>query len=254
MDLIETSRATSKLVCLTSRATESIASEFRRLARKGVWRDRRRSSATSRIASDDLTMSRRRKAPRSSGFSLVEVMIVIALVALISAVAIPSLSNVLRSSRDEFPRHLALSLREARDRAMLQHKLLRLRLDFDGQQYWFEEAPANYLKPKAADTRALSERDKEEQKKQETDSFREVTELAKEHQKMPKGLRLMEVISPRVREPIREGVADVYLYDNGNTDGVTIHFEDEEKVRSAIRLHPITGQSKFMLGYEEGKP
>lgn len=180
-------------------------------------------------------------------------MIVIALVALISAVAIPSLSNVLRSSRDEFPRHLALSLREARDRAMLQHKLLRLRLDFDGQQYWFEEAPANYLKPKAAD-RGMSEADKEAQKKSETDSFREVTELAKEKQKIPKGLRLMEVISPRVREPLREGIADVYFYDNGNTDGVTIHFEDEEKVRSAIRLHPITGQSKFMLGYEEGKP
>jgi len=160
---------------------------------------------------------------------------------------------VLRSSRDEFPRHLSLSLREARDRAMLQHKLLRLRLDFDGQQYWFEEAPANYLKPKAVD-RNMSEADREAQSKNDADSFRQVTELAKEKQKLPKGLRLTEVISPRHRDPQREGITDVYFYDNGNTDGVTIHFEDEEKVRSAIRLHPITGQSKYLMGYEEGKP
>lgn len=188
------------------------------------------------------------------GFSLVEVMIVIALVALISAVAIPSLSNVLRSSRDEFPRHLALSLREARDRAMLQHKLIRLRLDFEGQQYWFEEAPGNYLKPAPVASRALSERDQEAQKKQEGEAFRQVTELAKEKQKLPKGLRIAEVISPRQREPIREGIADIFFYDNGNADGATIHFEDDEKIKSAIRLHPITGQSKYMMGYEEGKP
>jgi type II secretory pathway pseudopilin PulG len=180
-------------------------------------------------------------------------MIVIALIALISAVAIPSLSNVFRSSREEFPRHLAISLREARDRAMLQNKLVRLRLDFDGQQYWFEEAPANYLKPKAVNN-ALSEREKDEQKKAEGEAFREVTELAKEKQKVPRGMKLFEVISPRLKQPQRDGVADVYFYDNGNTDGATIHFEDEEKTRQSIKLHPITGQSKIVAGYEEGKP
>lgn len=186
------------------------------------------------------------------GFSLIEVMIVIALIALISAVTVPSLTGVFRTSTESFARRLSLQLREARDRAMLQDKLLRLRVNLDAQEYWLEEAPSNYLLPKPA-ARSASALEKEEAEKKESASFRQVSEITSDKQKIPKGLRIVEIISPRRKEPFREGTADVYFYNNGSTDGVTLHFETDEKVRQAVQLHPVTGQSKLVAGWEEGK-
>lgn len=187
------------------------------------------------------------------GFSLIEVMIVIALVALISAVTIPSLTGVFRTSTESFARRLSLQLREARDRAMLQDKLLRLRVNLDSQEYWLEEAPSNYLLPKNGAARGDSALEKEEAEKKETAAFRQVTEITGDKQKVPKGLKIVEIISPRRKEPFREGTADVYFYNNGSTDGATLHFETDEKVRQAVQLHPVTGQSKLIAGWEEGK-
>jgi len=187
------------------------------------------------------------------GFSLVEVLIVIALVALVTAVGIPAFNSAFRTSKESFARKMAVMLREARDRAMLNDKLVRLRIDLDKQEYWMEEAPSNYMLRKEA-PRGLSERDKEERAKQEGSAFRQLKELTAEKVPMPNGLKITEVITPREKDPVREGQTDVYFFANGNADGVSIHFEDDEQVRQSLKLHPVTGHSTLKLGYEEGKP
>jgi type II secretory pathway pseudopilin PulG len=179
-------------------------------------------------------------------------MIVIALIALVSAVAIPTLNGVFRTSRDSFARTMALTLREARDRAMLQDKLIRLRLDLDKQQYWLEEAPGSYLKPKAVDNN-LSERERQDRDKADGSAFRMVGELTKSKIDAPKGLKILEVISPRAKEPLVSGIVDVYFYSNGNSDGSSIHFKTDEDLKQTIRLHPVTGQAKIMAGFPEEK-
>lgn len=194
-----------------------------------------------------------RVARASRGFSLVEVLIVIALVALVTAVGIPAFNSAFRTSKESFARKMAVMLREARDRAMLNDKLVRLRIDLDKQEYWMEEAPSTYMLRKEA-PRGLSEREKEEQAKQEASSFRQLKELTAEKVPMPNGLKITEVITPRQKDPVREGQTDVYFFSNGNADGVSIHFEDDEHVRQSLRLHPVTGHSTLKLGYEEGKP
>jgi prepilin-type N-terminal cleavage/methylation domain-containing protein len=189
---------------------------------------------------------------RAFGFSLIEVLIVIALVALMTAVGIPALNRVFRASNDSFARKIAVTLREARDRAMLNDKLLRLRIDFEKQQYWFEEAPASFLVAKKSDKdQWLTERQREEQAKKDAESFRMVKELAEDKISLPSGLKITEVINPRVKGKQTEGLADIYFYANGHTDGAKIHLESEEKSRMEITLHPVTGQSKMEMGYED---
>jgi prepilin-type N-terminal cleavage/methylation domain-containing protein len=192
------------------------------------------------------------RATKSKGFSLIEILIVIALLALITAVGIPSINNAFRTSKESFGRKMAITLREARDRAMLTDKLVRLRIDFENQEYWLEEAPSSYLLPKPPE-RGLSEREQEARNKKEEGSFRLLKEITQEKIKMPPGLKIIEVISPRSKLPIKEGIADVFFYNNGSTDGAAIHLEDDENVKQSLKLHPVTGHSKLELGYEEGK-
>lgn len=177
----------------------------------------------------------------------------IALVALVTAIGIPAFNSAFRTSKESFARKMAVMLREARDRAMLNDKLVRLKIDLDKQEYWMEEAPSNYMVRKEV-PRGLSEREKEEQAKQETAAFRQLSELTSQKVPMPNGLRITEVITPRQKDPVREGQAEVYFFNNGSTDGASIHFEDDEQVRQSLKLHPVTGHSKLTLGYEEGKP
>lgn len=184
------------------------------------------------------------------GFSLIEVLIVIALVALMTTVGIPSLNNAFRTSNDSYARRMAVSLREARDRAMLTDKLIRFRVDFEKQETWFEEAPSTYLRAKASDKK-FNEREKEEMDKKEQNAFRMVTELSAEKQKLPNGLKVISIDHPRFKSPITEGVADIYFYANGSTDGAKIFFETDEGVKQKIILHPVTGQSKLELGGKE---
>ncbi len=139
-------------------------------------------------------------------------------------------------------------LREARDRAFLTDKLIRLRIDMEKQQYWLEEAPGNYLMPKAPD-KNLSEREKEDLEKKEAGSFRMVKEITKEKRDLPKGVKLVEVLSPRAKLPLTEGTIDVFFYNNGGADAITMHFEDEEKNKQSLILHPVTGQSKTKPGF-----
>lgn len=188
-------------------------------------------------------MTKTSRATNNSGFSLLEVLIVIALIAFVSALGVSSLTSAFRAGKDSFPRHLALTLREARDRAMLRDQIIRLRLDLDKQEYWMEEAPGNYLLPKTVD-RNLSERDREARDKADANTFKEMKDLVNGHQSMPQGLKIAEVVTPRLKDPRVDGVVDVYFYNNGSADGVKIIFEDEEGPRQALRLHPITGQSR----------
>jgi general secretion pathway protein H len=188
---------------------------------------------------------------KSAGFTLIEILIVIGLIALVTAVAVPSLTNVFRASAESFAKQTALLLREARDRALLTDKLIRLRIDLDKQELWLEEAPSSYMLPKPKD-RLGDSREEEEKAKLEADAFRMVKQLTKEKRPVPKGIRITEVITPRQKDPVKEGVVDVYFFNNGNADGVSIRFETDEKTAQGLTLHPVTGQSR--IGPAEAKP
>lgn len=181
------------------------------------------------------------------GFSLVEILIVIGLLALIVATGVPAFNSAFRASKESFARKMALLMRETRDRALLADKLIRLRIDFEKQEYWLEEAPSNYLLAKPPE-RSLSERDQEARDKKEAGSFRLLKELTPEKVEIPKGLKIIEVRTPRSKTPVTEGVADVYFYNNGSTDGVTVLFEDDETMKQRLILHPVTGHSKLEAG------
>lgn len=178
------------------------------------------------------------------GFTLIEVLVVIGLVALVTGVFIPSFVSAFREKGESTARKLAVTMGEARDRAMLTDKLVRLKADLDKQTLTFEEAPSSYLVAKQAD-RPPSDREREDQDKKEAATFQPATELMKDPMQLNESLKLVQLKSPRYKTPLKEGTGYVYFFNNGSTDGATLFFETNDKVKEAITVHPITGQSKI---------
>lgn len=181
---------------------------------------------------------------RERGFSLIEVLIVIGLVALVTGMGVSSLTSAFRTSAEAFARQLSMQIGQARDRAYLADKLVRLRVDFGKQTFMIEEAPSNFLVPKTPD-KDLSEREKEELAKKEEGVYSPIPELMSSPREMPTGLKMTEVTSSRLRKPAKEGIVDIYFFANGNNDGATLYFETDEQVGYAIRMHPVTGLTRF---------
>lgn len=185
------------------------------------------------------------------GFTLLEVLVAIAIVALVALVAIPTFNYVFRASADSFTQQTGTLLREARDRAILQRKVVRVRFDLGAQEFWAEEGPATLLLPPAVREATHSAREKEsdeEKRKNQNDSFRLLKELTGKKRKLPGGVRVNQVINPRLKDPIFEGVADVYFFPNGSSEGVILVFEDSEKMNRSLLVHPITGTSRIRRG------
>jgi general secretion pathway protein H len=178
------------------------------------------------------------------GFSLLEILVVIGLMALMTGVFIPSFSDAFRTKGESVARKLALTMGQARDRALLTDKLIRLKIDFEKQTLTLEEANSGYLIAKTPD-HTPSQREKEEAEKKEKDTFHQATELQDKPMELPDGLKVIEVKSARYKKPVTEGTAYVFFFNNGNTDGATIYFETAQKVHQAIILHPITGLSRL---------
>ncbi len=191
------------------------------------------------------------RATNPRGFSIIEVLIVIGLVALITTVGLPALNSAFRTNTDAFIRQTALIMGQARDRAMLTDKLVRLRIDFEKQTMSLEQAPSTYLVPKAPE-RPLTGREKGEDEEKENGAYGPSREIMKEPREMPKDLKIIQVDSPRFKKPATEGLVDVYFFNNGHTDGATIYIKSDENVYKAIVLHPLTGTSRLIDKKPEG--
>lgn len=188
---------------------------------------------------------------KDGGFSLIEILVVIGLMALITGVFVPSFTSIFRLKGEGVARKIALMMGEARDRALLADKLIRLKVDFTSQTLTLEEASSRSLVPRPKEG-SLTEREKEELARKEAEAFRPVSEIMKKPLKLPEGLRIIQVSSPRYKKPVTEGIATVYFFSNGSTDGATLYFETDERVKQAVVLHPVTGLSRLEAKGPEG--
>jgi prepilin-type N-terminal cleavage/methylation domain-containing protein len=79
---------------------------------------------------------------RSFGFTMVELMVVVGIISLVCAVAIPQLApSIAFSNHEGAARHLAGFGRGAMGRATLLHERMTVKIDLDSQEYWCERWP-----------------------------------------------------------------------------------------------------------------
>lgn len=189
------------------------------------------------------------KRSSSRGFTLIEIMVVVALIALISAFTIPTIATVFGRSVDEFAQELSGLFRECRDYALLKDKIVRIRFDLDKQQYWIEDGPATILLPSGEAAEKAKEDQKRDPEKNKS-PFRIAKELQRDKKKIPSGIKLVEVLSPRFPQPIKEGEADFFYFPNGMSEAAVLHLEaGKDDVKRSLVVHPLNGTSKLVEGF-----
>lgn len=172
------------------------------------------------------------------------------LIALISAVAIPTLSTVFTVTVEEFTRELSGLFRECRDTALLKDKIVRVRFDLDKQEYWVEEGPSNLLLPAVTEQKTEREKQDEAEKKS---PYRIAKEIMKKPKAIPRGVKLVEVLTPRLKSPVTSGEVDFFYFPNGLAENALLRFEaNDGQNRKTLIIHPINGTSKLVDGFVTG--
>jgi len=96
---------------------------------------------------------------RQKGFTLVEMMVVIAVIALIAVFALPKLTNYFKLSLNSATRNIATMVRETYNSTALTGNIHRVVYDLKDHAYWVESGPPNVLLD-TADSKEKDERRK----------------------------------------------------------------------------------------------
>lgn len=190
-----------------------------------------------------------------NGFSLVELMVVVALMALIGTMAIPSISNVFKISLGSTTRDLATTVRYAYNAAMMTKKVHRLVYDLKEEKYWVEVGPQNMLM-ETEETRAKSERaskffskiDEEELKKKKAaeSNFSLATYVTRKKNELPRGVEFEDVKTEQAKAPFTEGVVYTHFFPHGIIEQTVIHLKDTSNHHSTLIIAPTVGRTKVI--------
>lgn len=113
----------------------------------------------------------------SAGFTLIEIVIVLAIVALVASMGVGALRSLSRSDLRAESSHLAGAMRYLFDRASTTGKTHRLVLDLEGGRYWAEVTDDKFYIPRDVETPEETRR-REETEAQEDEERRQAEEKA----------------------------------------------------------------------------
>lgn len=186
---------------------------------------------------------------RQKGFSILEVLISLTLIAILTAIIIPSTQYAFRTSLDSFTVSWAGLFREARDHAILKNVVVRVRFDLDKQSYWVEEAPGVFLLDKLSrEVQEREESEKEEEEESEEETIFTKSDISKEKQ-IPEGIRMVSIVSPETKEIIENGLGEIYYFPHGIAETAILNIEDIDGNRRNLTVNPLTGKTKVENGF-----
>lgn len=198
---------------------------------------------------------------QSRGFTLVELMIAVAVIAVLAAAVVPSVASLSGADARKAAGELAGSLRYLFDTAALRHATCRMVLDLDGRSYGAECAPrlvgvARGEQAAAADDEALEsrfpdERDAERRRLLAGSRFGAFTDRLLAKRELPGRTEIRTVRVEGRREPVAEGKAYVHFFPGGQAERAFIEVADGATLYTVV-VEPFTGRARVVTGPVEG--
>lgn len=188
---------------------------------------------------------RPRDRSRSSGFTLIEIMIVLAIVAALIATAAPRLLRRDKNVRSVV-RHFIVLGKEVRNRARLSNATMRLVIELDPQKprYWVEKSSGpKLLDPDAEDA---DRRDEDEEEEGKPKDWQTDTVLTKNPKELPDGLYFGSVETLNMKAPVTEGTAYIHFFPEGLMEAAAVQITDREKLTWTLVFNPLTGQADIV--------
>lgn len=189
----------------------------------------------------------------SEGFSLLELLVVVAILGLIFAVAVPSMSRFFGVSIQSSTREIATTIRNAFNGAVVTGRVYRLVYDLDKSTYWVEMGPAGVLvdTEEAKKTRERFGRKKKEKdaSKAKSEGFQLARAVTRKPIGLPLGVVFDDVITPASSTPVAKGRAYTHFFPHGLAEQTLVHLKDTSNHRLSLVIQATSGQTEIANRY-----
>jgi len=195
------------------------------------------------------------------GFTLIEILIVIGLIAAIFLLGLPKIGGLFRMNLNKASREIASVVRESYNSSLMSGKAYRIVWDLKARTYWAEAGPRNLL----LDTEESKEKEKQRaryRKKGEVEeqgpAFSMDKTVTRKKKSLPSGIAFHQIFTDQGKDPIIEGTAYTHIFPHGVTERTIIQLTDDQKAEMSLVLSAVLGtthlERRFMTmkeGYEE---
>lgn len=197
---------------------------------------------------------KRRKAYHGRGFTILEILIGLLIVALVIAVTIPSFRSLTRVQLKSTSGQLVGLIRDTYSRAALSGRTFRIVFDMDQNSYWIEASKdevrvsgeEDYIREEEDESGLewLDEREREKRKYLRKPEFLPIDDEFGKKQKLAEGVRIFGVWVEGMKERLREGSVPLYFFPSGYTQKAQITLTDDEEGKHVMTLvtEPLTGE------------
>ena len=189
-----------------------------------------------------------------AGFTLVELLVVIALIGLIGTFALPSVNNFFKLSMNSSTREMASIVKETYNSTAMSGKVHRLAFDFKAGEFWVESGPNTLL----LDT--VESKEKEDRRKKfsrpgeepKDTGFSLDKSVTRNKIALPRGVSFEDILTEQSPIPITEGMAYVHFFPHGLTEKSVIHLQDTSDHHVTLVISPLIGRTRLIDRFVKG--
>jgi len=165
----------------------------------------------------------------SAGFTLLELSVVLLIIGLLAAVALPRLGDVSGRRLESSARRLAALVHYLSGEAAFSGRLYRLHYDLDQRAYWVTVLTGP---------------------REGGEFIPDDSPLARSVQ-LPTSIAFADVFVPSIGR-VRTGQVYTHFYPQGYADPTVIHLRDQHARVVTVTIPPLTGEARVLEGYADG--
>ena len=178
--------------------------------------------------------------------TLIEILIVVALIAIMSGFAISNLSGYFKVSLDSATRGIANKIRETYNSTVVTGLVHRMAYDLENAQYWVEVGSSAIL----LDTSETRKKESERRslffdKKKKKNPFKLAEDVTPKKADLPQGVVFEDIITDIGPEPLTQGVVYTHFFPQGAAERTIIHLKNREDRKYTLVISSIGGRTKL---------